>query len=160
MPGIRRRTVQGLRPGDTFTVRRTFTQELTKAFGELSRDFNPVHYDPRFASAKGFAGLICHGLLVGSLVTEIGGQIGWLATGLEFRFLKPVFFGDTISCRFTLDEVDERGRAKGRAVLSNQHGAVVVEATLTGRLPREAERAILADLASERDPTGGPASGG
>jgi acyl dehydratase len=150
MSGIRQRTVEGLRPGDTFTVERTFTQELTNAFGELSRDLNPVHYDQRFASAKGFPGLICHGLLVGSLVTEVGGQIGWLATGLELRFMKPVFFGDTVSCRFTLDEVDERGRAKGHAVLSNQHGTVVIEATLTGRLPREAERAILAALVSER----------
>ncbi len=152
MSPIRQRAIEGLRPGETFTVTRTFTEELTRAFGELSLDRNPVHYDRRFASAKGFAGLICHGLLVGSLVTEVGGQIGWLATGLDFRFVKPVFFGDTITCRFTLDEVDERGRAKAHAVLSNQDGATVVEATLTGRLPGEAERAVLAAMMAERDP--------
>lgn len=146
MSEIRQRAIEGLRPGDTFTVRRTFTEELTRAFGDLSRDFNPVHYDRRFASAKGFAGLICHGLLVGSLVTEVGGQIGWLASGVDFRFMKPVFFGDTITCRFTVDEVDERGRAKGRAVFSNQHGTTVLEATLTGRLPGEAERRVLAAM--------------
>ncbi len=159
MSGIRQRAVEGLRPGDTFTARRTFTEELVRAFGELSRDFNPVHYDRRFASAKRFQDLICHGLLVGSLVTEVGGQIGWLATGLDFRFVKPVFFGDTVTCRFTLDEIDERGRAKGRAVFSNQDGTTVIEATLTGRVPGAAERAILAELVSEGDPTNGARSG-
>ncbi len=158
MSAIRRRTIEGLRPGDTFTVSRTFTEELTRAFGELSRDHNPVHDDPRFAAAKGFPGLICHGLLVGSLLTEVGGQIGWLATGIDFRFLKPVLFGDTITCRFTLLEVDERGRARGRAVFSNQHGTTVVEATLAGRVPGGLERAILAAILEERDPTRGAGS--
>jgi acyl dehydratase len=153
MPRIRQRAIEGLQPGDTFTVTRTFTEDLTRAFGALSRDFNPVHYDQRFTSAKGFDALICHGLLVGSLVTEVGGQIGWLATGMEFRFVKPVFFGDTITCRFTLLEVDDRGRARARATLSNQHGTTVIEAALTGRLPGEAERAVLAAMVAEGDPT-------
>ncbi len=153
MSGIRRRTIEGLRPGDTFTVTRTFTEELTRAFGDLSRDYNPVHYDQRFASAKSFTGLICHGLLVGSLLTEVGGQIGWLATGMEFRFRRPVYFGDTVTCRFTLDELDDRGRASGRAVFSNQHGTTVIEATLTGRLPGDEERAVLAVMMDEGDPT-------
>jgi 3-hydroxybutyryl-CoA dehydratase len=158
MSEIRQRAIEGLRPGDTITVRRTFTEELTRAFGDLSRDYNPVHYDPRFASTKGFPGLICHGLLVGSLITEIGGQIGWLATGMEFRFMKPVFFGDTVTCRFTLLEVDERGRAKARADFSNQHGTAVIEAALTGRLPGEAEGAVLAAMVAEGDPTNGSGS--
>jgi acyl dehydratase len=160
MSEIRRRAIEGLRPGDTFTLERTFTEELTRAFGDLSRDYNPVHYDRRFAAARSFTGLICHGLLVGSLVTEVGGQIGWLATGMEFRFLRPVYFGDTVTCRFTVTEVDERGRAKGRAVFSNQHGATVIEATLSGRLPGEAERAVLAAMVAEGDPTNELGSGG
>jgi acyl dehydratase len=159
MSGIRRRAIEGLRPGDAFTLVRTFTEELSRAFGELSRDYNPVHHDRRFAEAKGFTGLICHGLLVGSLVTEVGGQIGWLATGMEFRFLKPVYFGDTITCRFTLAEIDERGRARGQATFTNQHGTTVIEATLAGRLPGEPERAVLAALIAEGDPTGEAGSG-
>ena len=139
------------------------TQKLTRrpnrrsraAAASPSRDHNPVHYDQRFASAKGLTGLICHGLLVGSLVTEVGGQIGWLATGLDLRFVKPVYFGDTVTCRFTLETVDARGRAMGRAVFTNQHGTTVLEATLTGRLPGDAERSILAALTTEGGPTSG-----
>ena len=153
MSAIRKRAVEGLRPGDTFTVRRTFTEELTRAFGDLSLDYNPVHYDRRFASAKGFDELICHGLLVGSLLTEVGGQIGWLATGIEFRFLKPVYFGDTVTCHFTLLEIGERARARARATFTNQDGTTVLEATLTGRLPGDAEREVLARMVAEGDAT-------
>ena len=153
MTAIRRRAIDGIRPGDTFCLSRTFDEEQTRAFGELSRDYNPVHYDRRFTAAKRLDGLICHGLLVGSLLTEIGGQIGWLATGMDFRFRKPVYFGDTVTCRFTLAEVGERGRARASAVFTNQHGETVLEADLTGRLPGEQERAVLAAMVAEGDPT-------
>lgn len=146
MSDIRRRAVEGLRPGDTFTVARTFQEHETRAFGELSRDRNPVHYDRRYAAAKRFDGLICHGLLVGSLITEIGGEIGWLATGMEFRFRRPVFFGDTVTCVLTVTEVDGRGRAKARAVFTNQHGTTVLEAAMSGHLPGADEREVLAAL--------------
>jgi 3-hydroxybutyryl-CoA dehydratase len=153
MSRMRRRAIQGLQRGDTFTVARTFDAETTRAFGDLSRDYNPVHYDERFAAAKRLEGLICHGLLVGSLVTEVGGQIGWLASGMEFRFLKPVFVGDTITCRLTITDIDERGRARATAMLTNQHGTTVLEATLAGRVPVAADREVLAAMVEEGDPT-------
>jgi 3-hydroxybutyryl-CoA dehydratase len=132
MSYIREKTIEGLRLGDSFTVSRTFTEPDTMAFGELSRDYNPVHYDDRFASTKDFRGRICHGLLVASLLTEIGGQIGWLASGMNFRFRRPVYFGDTIECCFRITEIDERDRAKAEAVFKNQKDEVVIEAYVTG----------------------------
>lgn len=153
MSDLRRRAVEGLRPGDTFTLTRTLDEATTRAFGELSRDFNPVHYDRRFAATKGFPGLIAHGLLVGSLLTEFGGQVGWLATGMQFRFLRPVFLGDTVTCSVTLDEVDERGKAKAAAVVTRQDGVVVVEASLTGYLPTGDSRDVLASMLAEGDPS-------
>lgn len=155
MSELRRRAIEGLRAGDTFTLRRTMDGALTRAFGELSRDFNPVHYDQRFAAAKGFPGLIAHGLLVGSLLTEFGGQVGWLATGMEFRFRKPVQVGDTVTCVVTIEEVDERGRARARAIVENQDGVTVLEASLRGHLPTGRARDVLAEMVAEGDPTNG-----
>ncbi|WP_417516765.1 MaoC family dehydratase [Marinobacter sp.] len=146
MTHIREQAIQGLKTGDVFTVTRTFTENDTVAFGEISRDMNPIHYDENFTAAKGFRGKICHGLLVGGMITEVGGQIGWLASGMNFRFRRPVYFGDTITCVFTIIEADEQNRAKAEAVLSNQLGEVVVESWLTGILPGTAERAILAQI--------------
>ena len=61
---MRQRAIQGLKPGDAFTFSRTFSQSDTESFGDLIADYNPVHYDRRFAQTKGFPDLICHGLLV------------------------------------------------------------------------------------------------
>jgi acyl dehydratase len=150
MSEIRQKTVNGLKAGDTFTVKRKFTKKDTEYFGNITKDYNPVHYDRRFIEAKKLNGLICHGLLVASLITEIGGQIGWLASGMDFRFKKPVYFGDTITCTFTIIEINERGKAKGEAVYRNQEGTVVLEATLKGILPGSKEKQVLQVLMEER----------
>ena len=97
-----KKAIAGLKRGDSFAVSRTFTEQDTMAFADMRRDYNPVHFDHRFAAVKNFRDRICHGLLVASLLTEIGGQIGWLASGMNFHFRKPVYFGDTIECCFTV----------------------------------------------------------
>ncbi len=153
MSHIRKSAVEGLTIGDTFTVTRTLTEADTIAFAEISRDYNPIHFDERFAAVKHFRGRICHGLLVASLLTEIGGQIGWLASGMGFRFRKPVYFGDTVECRFTLTKMDDRHRAEAEAVFRNQQGEIVLEATLSGILPGPAEKEVIGRMMAEGDPT-------
>ncbi len=153
MSYIRKKTIAGLKPGDSFAVSRTFTEQDALAFADISRDYNPVHFDDRFATVKNFNGRICHGLLVAALLTEIGGQIGWLASGMNFRFKKPVYFDDTITCRFTLTEIDDRNRAKAEAVFKNQRDEVVAEAFLTGILPGEPEKRVMEVMMAEGDPT-------
>ena len=153
MSYIRRKTIAGLKRGDSFTVSRTFTRHDTTAFADVGRDYNPVHFDLRFAKAKNFHDPICHGLLVGSLLTEIGGQIGWLASGMTFRFKKPVYFGDTIECCFTITELDDRNRAKAEVVFKNQRDEIVIEACVTGIIPGLPERRVMEVMMSEGDPT-------
>lgn len=155
MSHIRKKTVEGLKQGDSFTVSRTFTEQDTIAFAEISKDYNPVHFDDRFAQTRNFRGRICHGLLVGSLLTQVGGQIGWLASGMNFRFRKPVFFGDTIECRFTITELDESGKAKAEAVFTNQDKDVVIEAIVTGIIPGPAQKRVMQQMLAEGDPTDG-----
>lgn len=145
MSHIRSKAIAGLKVGDSFTITRTFTEQETLEFGDISRDRNPVHYDDRFAESKNLQGRICHGLLVGGMLTEVGGQIGWLASGMNFRFRRPVYFGDTIACVFTITDVDDRNRARADVIFSNQHGETVIEAWVTGLLPGETERHLMAD---------------
>ena len=153
MSEIRKKAIQGLAAGDTFVVTRQFTEDDMLAFADVTRDYNPVHFDKRFADVKNFNGRICHGLLVGSILTEIGGQIGWLASEMNFRFKRPVYFGDTIVCTFTISEIDQRNRARAEVVYRNQDGIVVLEADLSGILPGEPERAVLDALVVEGNPT-------
>jgi 3-hydroxybutyryl-CoA dehydratase len=153
MLNIRSKTVAGLRVGDVFTVTRTLRKDDTLEFGNITRDYNPVHYDERFAEVKGFNGLICHGLLTGSMVCEVGGQIGWLATRMDFRFKRPVYFGDSVTCRVTITELDPNGKAEAVAVMTNQDGLEVVEAQLEGFVPGQAEKAVLKAMQAEGDPS-------
>ena len=150
---MRLRAVEGLKQGHSFTYSRTFHQQETELFGDMTRDYNPVHYDLRWAGAKGFSGLICHGLLVGSMICEFGGQVGWLATGMRFKYLKPVYFGDTITCTITITRIDNSGRAEAEALFTNEAGDQVCYAFLTGRLPLDKDRDLLRKIVNDGDPS-------
>ena len=143
MSEIRNRTIQGLNVGTTFTVSRKFSDQDMRTFADITLDYNPIHFDDRFVRAKNLHDRICHGLLVGSLLTEIGGQIGWLASEMNFKFKKPVYFGDTIACTLTITEIDSRNRARAEVIYRNQDGLIVLEAELAGILPDDRERNIL-----------------
>lgn len=149
----RQRAAAGLQADDVFKTSRTITGEDIARFAALSGDYNPVHFDDRFAGEKKFPAPICHGLLAASLVTEIGGQIAWLASEMQFAFKGPVYAGDTLTCTFTITRIDQKDRAQASAVIVNQHGATVIEARLKGVAPGEAARKILLAMLSEGDPT-------
>jgi 3-hydroxybutyryl-CoA dehydratase len=153
MTSIRNRAIEGISVGDELSVSRTFTEQDMLQFADVSRDYNPIHLEDRFAKAKKFKGRICHGLLVGSMLTEIGGQIGVLASRMEFVFKKPVYFGDTITCRWTFTEIDAECRVKAEVEFRNQDEIVVLAATVKGIIPGNREKAILKAMVEEGDPT-------
>ena len=153
MSRIRNKAIEGLEKGDTFSVSRTFTEKDVNRFADISRDYNPVHCDDRFAKVKNFDGRICHGLLIAGQVTEIGGQIGWLASGMTFKFKKPVYFGDTIKCDLTITDIDERGFARAEAMFTNDDEITVLEAVVTGIVAGDQEKQVMKDMLAEGDPT-------
>lgn len=153
MSRLRRKAVHGLRPGDEFVIKRTFSKEETEEFGDLTRDYNPVHYDRGWTDLKRFPDLICHGLLVGGMICEFGGQVGWLATGMNFRFLKPVYFDEEITLTVTLEDVQADGRARAAGVFVNPDGDSVARVELHGRLPVNEEKEYLDQMVQKGDPT-------
>ena len=158
MKSPRERAAEGLEVGDQFTIVRCFSDDDVRRFAQISRDYNPVHCDARYASLCGFKAPIAHGLLTASLVTEVGGQIGWLATGMSFEFKRPVYAGDQITCHWLIADIadiDERGRAKAEVRILNAEGTTVLEATTSGVLPGTEERKRLKQMLADGDPTNG-----
>jgi len=153
MAGFRELAAEGFQVGNTFRTSRTFTEDDVALFARISRDYNPVHFDARFAKAKNFSAPICHGLLVASLATEIGGQIGWLASSMNFRFKGPVYVGETITCTWVMTAIDQNGRAKASVTTTKEDGAAVIEAEINGIVPGLEERKVLRQMLSEGDPT-------
>jgi acyl dehydratase len=159
MMSFRERAAAGLQIGDSFRTTRTFTDDDVLRFAHISGDYNPVHFDARFARARKFPAPICHGLLVASMVAELGGQIGWLASAMNIRFKGPVYAGETVTCTLVITAIDPQGRAQASATLVKTDGVTVLEAELGGIVPGEAERKILREMLAEGDPTNGLTNG-
>ncbi|HEY8449088.1 MAG TPA: MaoC/PaaZ C-terminal domain-containing protein [Bacillota bacterium] len=124
------------------TPRRTVTEADVVAFAGLSGDYNPLHTDAVFARETPFGRPIAHGLLVLSIVSGLFGRLG-LTDGAalaflgidEWRFRKPVFFGDTIYARITIADKREtskpdRGIIFRKVEVFNQDDELVQEGQL------------------------------
>jgi acyl dehydratase len=119
--------------GQTFTFRRTFTDGDVALFCGVTGDYNPYHIDQTFVEGSWFKRRIIPGLLTGSMLTHIGGMIGFLATEMNFQFIDGVYIGDTITCTLTIREKDEQKRmVKASALFVNQNGVEVLRANLAG----------------------------
>ena len=119
--------------GQTFTFRRTFTAGDVAIFCGVTGDYNPYHIDQTFLEESWFKRQIIPGLLTASMITHIGGMIGFLATAMHFSFDSPVYTSDTITCVVTIAEKDESKRTvHASATFTNQHGNEVLQATFEG----------------------------
>jgi 3-hydroxybutyryl-CoA dehydratase len=122
-----------LQLGQVFTFRRTFTEADTAMFCGVTGDYNPYHIDDLFLADSFFGRKIIPGLLTASMITHIGGMIGFLATEMNFQFAQAVYVGDTITCTVTFIEKDEVRRVfTAKAVYVNQHGVEVTHAQFKG----------------------------
>jgi len=109
-------------------------------FCDLTRDHHPLHTDADYAGARGFGGVIAHGLyglaLMEGLKTELKlyqnssiASLGWD----RVRFLRPVIAGDTV--RVSFEFIEKRASSRpGRGIvieslrLLNQRDESVIEA--------------------------------
>ena len=119
--------------GQTFTFQRTFTDGDVALFCGVTGDYNPYHQDESFAKESPYGRLTIPGLLTGSMLTHIGGLLGFLATQMSFEYLAPVFVGDTITCTVTIAEKnEEKRRILASAGFVNQDGVEVLRASFGG----------------------------
>ncbi len=122
-----------LEEGQTFTYRRTFTEGDVALFCGTTGDFNPYHMDDTFVAGSWYERRIVPGLLTGSMLTHIGGMIGFLAMEMNFQFKGAVYIGDTVTCVVTFGEKDHEKRIiKASASFVNQNQVEVLTAQLKG----------------------------
>jgi 3-hydroxybutyryl-CoA dehydratase len=128
-----RTAFNALHVGQTFTFRRTFTEGDVALFCGVTGDYNPYHIDEAFIQSSWFGRRIIPGLLTSSMITHIGGMIGFLASEMHFHYIEPVYIGDTITCTVTFDEKDEQKRLfHATANLVNQEGVEVLKSSFSG----------------------------
>lgn len=136
------KTRETLRVGDSGSFSKIVTEADVLAFAGASGDFNPLHIDEEYARKSVFGRRVAHGILTAAIIsTVLGGEIPGLGTifvDLQIRFLKPVFFGDTMTARATVTEIINPKRVRLMVACTNQRGedvaigsAIVVPPTTT-----------------------------
>jgi len=118
--------------GDAAEVVHTFTEEDIKTFGDLSGDYNPVHFDEDFAKETIFGSRIAHGILTASLISNVIGMKlpgpGAIYLSQTMKFLAPVRINDTITAKVeVIEKNDERKRITLKSTLTNQDGTLVLD---------------------------------
>src|SRR5699024_9962136 len=121
--------------GDVHTYERTFTNEDVRQFGEASEDQQAIHTQPDEEGR-----LTVQGLLTATLPTKIGGDLSYIARTMEFDFLKPVYTGNTITCEWTNEMVEEREDrydVASSVVCYDEDEETVMEAHIDGLIWKE-----------------------
>lgn len=118
--------------GQTATVHRTITADDVSSFARLSGDYNALHLDPEFAARTEFAEPVAHGFLhAGLLSTLVGMKLpgpGALYLAQTIEFSAPVFIGDRLEARATIESIDADTRVVCLATeIVNQHGIAVLK---------------------------------
>jgi acyl dehydratase len=132
---FKRRASKELQAGDSFTVFRRFSIEDIQLFARFSRDYHSAHADASYAEAGLFKAPVSQELLTASLVTEIGRQIGWQGASITFHVTRPVYTGDTVTCQWVINTLDNQGRATAHITMTNEAGVTVMEAETSGVVP-------------------------
>jgi len=132
----------GLAIGDSVAFARTITAMDIALCAAITGDFDPLHMDEEYARGTAFGARIAHGALVLGLCSTCASLIAQrsIAAGAEgtpaslgydrVRFLRPVFVGDTVTARYTVEALDPAARrSESRIEVANQ----ARETVLAGR---------------------------
>ena len=125
------------------TAGRTITEADIVHFAGLSGDFNQMHMDAAFCEKSFFGKRVAHGILVLSIVSGLAVQTGLMEGTViafreinEWKFLKPVFIGDSIHAELQILETKALRRIGGGSIaievrVNNQVDEVVMKGIWT-----------------------------
>ena len=123
------------------SVGRTVTEADVVAFAALTGDWTAIHTDAVYAAQHPFGQRVAHGLLGLSIASALAARLGFVEdTVLAFReigtwkFSLPIYLGDTIRMRATVNETRPMHRLGGGLVtfkveILNQEDQVVQRGT-------------------------------
>ncbi len=117
--------------GDSAELTHTVSEADIEAFGRLSGDYNPLHFNEEWAKTTRFKGRIAHGALTAAFISQALGMKlpgpGIMYLGQKMRFRRPVRIGDTITVRVeVIEKIDDTQRVRIDTTCTNQDGQEVV----------------------------------
>lgn len=136
-------TIRELKIGDQASTAKTISESDVYLFAGITGDHNPAHVNEVYASQTRFGRRIAHGILSAGLISAVLAMKlpgpGTIYLGQELKFVRPVYFGDTITATCTVSELlPEKNIARLETVCTNQDGAGVIKGTATVMPPSAA----------------------
>ena len=124
---------------ESFTV--TVTQEMMEDFYRLTGDDSPIHRSEEYAAGRGDPGRVVYGMLGASFFSTLAGVYlpgeHCLLHGVEAKFARPVFIGDTLTVKGTVTEVNDTFKEiTVKAEIFNQEGKKVTRGLYRAGLAR------------------------
>ena len=122
---------EDLSVGQEASLSNIVTEEIIKAFAEISGDRNPVHLDADYAAKTIFKERIAHGMLAAAYISAVFGTKlpgpGAIYISQMLSFKAPVKIGDTVVTPVKVAELmPEKRRARFSCVCA-VNGKPVVE---------------------------------
>jgi 3-hydroxybutyryl-CoA dehydratase len=121
-----------LHPGDKASRTTNITDEMIRAFAELTGDSNPVHLDEAYAATTRFGRRIAHGMIAAGLISAAlandlpGPGTVYLSQTLQFK--APVYPGDMITTTVEVKSVrPDKPIVSLSTVCTNQNDKIVLE---------------------------------
>jgi 3-hydroxybutyryl-CoA dehydratase len=121
-----------LQPGQKAARTTQISDEMIRAFAELTGDTNPVHLDDAYASGTRFGRRIAHGMIAAGLISAAlandlpGPGTVYLSQTLQFK--APVYPGDTITTAVEVKSVRaDKPIVTLATVCRNQSDVVVLQ---------------------------------
>ena len=122
-------------------LRTTFSKTVSESdvylFAGITGDLDPNHVDEEYCRKTSLGHRVAHGALIVGYTSAASTRIledfdrPMVSVGYDrIRFLKPVYFGDTITVDYVIESVErERERTVAKIEVKNQHGELVMVAT-------------------------------
>ena len=125
-----------------YKAAREYADELQLAFDFYHDDMvTEDEVDADYAKDRGFPGRVVYGLLGARFFSTLAGVYlpgeHCLLHGVECKFAKPIFIGDVLTVKGTVERVSEIGsEAEIKAVITNQDGKRVTRGIIKAGLAK------------------------
>jgi len=134
-------TIDDIAIGLRTTFSKTVSESDVYLYAGITGDLDPNHVDEEYARKTSLGHRVAHGtLILGYASTQIlkDFERPMVSVGYDrVRFLKPVYFGDTITVEYEIESVErERERTIAKIEVKNQKGELVAVATHIMQLVR------------------------
>jgi 3-hydroxybutyryl-CoA dehydratase len=130
-------SIDDIKVGLRTRVTKTVSESDVYLFAGITGDFDPNHVDEEYAKKTSLGHRVAHGALIVGYTSAASTKIledfdrPMVSVGYDrIRFLKPVYFGDTLSIDYVIESIDrEKERTIAKIEDKNQKDELVAVLT-------------------------------